>query len=51
MKENLDKLKGIINSLEINTIVNIQAYKLSIVNGNLYIYLIKEQCYKYLLMN
>lgn len=46
MKENLDKLKGIINSLEINTIVNIEADKLSIVNGNLYIYLINDNSIK-----
>lgn len=42
LKENLDKLKAKINSFQINTIVNIKADKLSIVKGNLYIYLVNN---------
>ena len=42
LKENLDKLKAKISSFQINTIVNIKADKLSIVKGNLYIYLVNN---------
>ena len=38
-KESLDKLKAKINSFQINTVIKLDADKLKIVNGNLYVYL------------
>ena len=41
-KESLDKLKEKINSFQINTVIKLDADKLKIVNGNLYVYLAND---------
>ena len=42
LKENLDKLKAKNKSFQINAVIKIEADKLKIVNGNLYVYLIND---------